>query len=51
MGNISAFLSKKVENLKILKKVRTGSTTGLFDSSNLTSDSSTGPVRRVELQL
>lgn len=51
MGNSSAFPSEKVENLKIIEKVRAGSTTGPFDSSNLASDSSTGPVRRVELQL
>ena len=51
MGNISAFLSEKVENQKIIKKVRPGSTTELFTSSNLAIESSTSPVRRVELQL
>ena len=50
-GNITAFLSKKKENQEILKKLQTGSTTGSFDSSNLTFESSIGPVRPVELQL
>ena len=51
MGNISAFPSEKVENHKIIEKVRPGSTTEPFPSSNLAIESSTSPVRRVELQL